>query len=140
LLLRSQRLSKQRAQLPGVIYRRAVAQLEADCNILLSQRVQTPEAQKLLRRYQKHRSSLFVFLYHPEVPYDNNGSERALRNSVIHRKVSGGFRSEAGADAHTIVSSVVDTARKRDQDILSVLQDLIGPPAPSPAATHSLAG
>jgi transposase len=140
LLLRSQRLSKQRAQLPVVIYRRAVAQLEADCNTLLLQLVQTPEAQKLLRRYQKHRFSLFVFLYHPEVPYDNNGSERALRNSVIHRKVSGGFRSEAGADAHAIVCSVVDTARKRDQDILSVLQDLIGPPAPTPAATYSLAG
>jgi transposase len=139
LLLRSQRLSKQRARLPVVIYRRAVAQLEADCNILLSQLVQTPEAQKLLRRYQKHRSSLFVFLYYPQVPYDNNGSERALRNSVIHRKVSGGFRSAAGADAHTIVSSVVDTARKRDQDLLSVLQDLIGPPAPTPAATYSLA-
>ena len=46
----------------------------------------------------------------------------------------------AGADAHTIVSSVVDTARKRDQDILLVLQDLIGPPAPTPAANYSLAG
>ena len=43
----------------------------------------------------------------------NNASERALRNSVIHRKVSGGFRSDAGAEAHAVVSSVVDTARKR---------------------------
>lgn len=138
LLLRSQRLSKQRAQLPVVIYRHAVALLEADCTMLLSQLVPTPEAHKLLHRYQKHRSSLFVFLYHPKVPYDNNGSERALRNSVIHRKVSGGFRSDVGADAHAIVSSVVDTARKRDQDILQVLQHLIGPPAPTPAAAPSL--
>jgi transposase len=139
LLLRSQRLSKRRQQLPVTIYRRAVARLEADCDALLAQPVTTPEALKLLRRYHKHRQALFVFLYHPNVPYDNNGAERALRNSVIHRKVSGGFRSEAGADAHAIVSSVVDTARKRDQDIVDVLQDLIGPPAPTRAA-HCLFG
>jgi transposase len=131
LLLRSQRLSKQRKQLPITFYQRAVARLEADCDALLARSVVTPEALKLLRRYHKHRRALFVFLYHPSVPFDNNGAERALRNSVIHRKVSGGFRSDAGADAHAIVSSVVDTARKRDQDIVQVLQDLIGPPAPT---------
>ena len=113
LLLRSQGLSKRCEQLPLVIYRRAVAQLEADCDVLLNEQVETPEAQRLLNRYQKHRQVLLVFLHHPNVPYDNNAAERALRNSVIHRKVTGGFRSEAGAEAHTIVSSVVDTARKR---------------------------
>ena len=139
LLLRSQRLSRRREEMPVAIYQRAVAQLEADCDALLSQPVTTPEARKLLRRYRKHRHGLFVFLYHASVPYDNNGAERALRNSVIHRKVSGGFRSAAGADAHAIVSSVVDTARKRGQDILETLQRAIGPPAPTPAV-HSLAG
>jgi transposase len=131
LLLRSQRLSKRREQLPVTLYQRAVARLEADCDTLLAQPVATPEAHRLLRRYLKHRQALFVFLYHPKVPFDNNGAERALRNSVIHRKVSGGFRSQAGADAHAIVSSVVDTVRKRDQDIVETLQDLIGPPAPT---------
>lgn len=130
LLLRSQRLVKRREQLPATVYQRAVTQLEADCDILLRGPVTTPEAQKLQRRYQKHHNSLFVFLYYPGVPYDNNASERALRNSVIHRKVSGGFRSETGASAHAIVASVVDTARKRGQDILDVLQAHIGHPAP----------
>ena len=129
LLLRSQRLAKQREQLPVARYWRAVVQLEAACDVLLSQPVLTPEAQRLRRRYLKHRQSLFVFLYHSDVPFDNNASERALRNSVIHRKVSGGFRSDNGAQAHAIVSSVADTARKRDQDILAVLQRHIGQPA-----------
>ena len=129
LFLRSQRLVKQRGQLPANLYWPAVAQLEADCEALLTEPVLTPEAQRLQRRYQKHRQALFVFLYHPNVPFDNNASERALRNSVIHRKVSGGFRSQNGARAHAIVSSVADTARKRDQDILAVLQQYIGQPA-----------
>lgn len=42
LLLRSQRLSKQREQLPAVIYRQAVVQLEDDCDALLSEQVETP--------------------------------------------------------------------------------------------------
>jgi transposase len=131
LLLRSQRLVKRREQLPAIIYQQAVAHLEADCDALLGEPVVTPEAQKLQVRYQKHRSSLFVFLYRPGVPYHNNASERALRNSVIHRKVSGGFRSEAGAHAHAVVASVVDTSRKRGQVILDVLQAHIGHPAPT---------
>ena len=75
------------------------------------------------------------------VPCDNNASERALRNSVIHRKVSGGFRSDAGAEAHAVVSSVVDTARKHwssdaiakgqsGEDVFETLQGHIGSPAP----------
>ena len=88
------------------------------------------DAQRLQRRYRKHRDSLFVFLHISGVPYDNNASERALRNSVIHRKVSGGFRSDAGAEAHAVVSSVVDTARKRGEDVFETLQSHIGSPAP----------
>jgi transposase len=121
------------------IYRQAVAQLEADCDALLNRQVETPKAQKLAKRYRKHRSALFVFLHHPDVPYHNNAAERALRNSVIHRKVTGGFRSESGAKAHAVVSSIVDTARKRGQDILEVIQELVGPPAPTQPA-HTLAG
>jgi len=131
LFLRAQRLAKQRQQLPLHLYQRAVAQVEAEADALWNFPLTTPEALRLQRRYRKHRASLFAFLHHPQVPPDNNAAERALRNSVIHRKVSGGFRSEAGAQAHAIVASVADTARKRNQDVLAVLQDFIGQPAPT---------
>lgn len=137
LLLRSQRLSRRREELSFVRYQHAIAQLEADCDALLAQHVEKPEAQKLLNRYRKHRRALFLFLYHTDVPFDNNAAERALRNSVIHRKVTGGFRSEAGAKAHAIVASVVDTTRKQGQDILAVLQGHIGTPAPTQFAHGS---
>jgi transposase len=129
LFLRAQRLAKQRSQLSVQLYHRAVTQLETEADTLWNFPLSTPEALRLQRRYRKHRAALFVFLHHPQVPPDNNASERALRNSVIHRKVSGGFRSETGAQAHAIVVSVADTARKRNQDVLAVLQDFIGQPA-----------
>ncbi len=40
---------------------------------------------------------MHTFLTHPEVKPDNNDAERALRPVVIHRKVSGGARSDWGA-------------------------------------------
>ena len=131
LFLRAKRLSEHRDTLPATHYQQQMAAIEATCDALLNQPVASEWGRNLQRRYRKHRASLFVFLYRSDVPFDNNGSERDLRNSVVHRKVSGGFRSQSGADAHAIVSSVVDTARKRDLDIVAVLQDLIGPPAPT---------
>ena len=131
LLLRSQRLLKRRLSLPADRFKLAVTQIEAACDRLLAETLTGTEALRLQRRYLKHRASLFVFLHHSVVPFHNNASERALRNSVIHRKVSGGFRSQSGADAHAIVASVSDTARKRHQDVFSVLQSLIGHPTPS---------
>ena len=44
--------------------------------------------------------------------------------------MSGGFRSDAGAEAHAIVSPVVDTARKRGEDVFGTLQGHLGSPAP----------
>jgi transposase len=130
LLLHSQRLVKQRGRLPPEIFQREVEKVESGLGDLLEWKICGVEAQKLQRRYRKHRDSLFIFLHIPGVPYDNNASERALRNSVIHRKVSGGFRSDAGAEAHAVVSSVVDTVRKRGDDVFETLQGHIGFPAP----------
>jgi len=130
LLLHSQRLVKHRARLPPKIYQREVEKVEATLDDMLEWEVCGVETQRLQKRYRKHRDSLFVFLHIPGVPYDNNASERALRNSVIHRKVSGGFRSDAGAEVHAVVSSVVDTARKRGEHVFETLQGHIGSPAP----------
>jgi transposase len=39
---------------------------------------------------------MFTFLLHPRVPPTNNAAEQALRESVIHRKISGLVRNEKG--------------------------------------------
>jgi transposase len=53
---------------------------------------------RLRKRYGRNRSHLFTFLEHPDTPPDNNGSERELRPIATYRKVTGGFRSNWGAD------------------------------------------
>jgi transposase len=68
------------------------------------------------------------------VPPTNNASERSLRPSVVHRKVTGGFRDEAWATAYAALRRVTDTARKRGQAIFATLLAAAGPPLHAPAA------
>jgi hypothetical protein len=67
--------------------------VERFCDWLLAQLLQYPEAKRLLKRYHKYRDCLFVFLHRTGVSSTNNVSERKLRPSVVHRKVTGCFRS-----------------------------------------------
>src|SRR5215204_7164179 len=107
--------------LRGAAYTAAVAAIERRCDALLATPVAGAEASRLWVRFREHRDSLFVFLYDTAVPPTNNASEQALRQSVVHRKVTGGFRSEWGAEAHAIVTTVLDTARKRGEELLATL-------------------
>jgi transposase len=85
------------------------------------------EGRRLQKRYQQHRDSLYVFLERTDVDPTNNASERDLRNSVIHRKVTGGHRSAAGAAASAILTTVLTTARKRGHNLYDALRSLAGP-------------
>jgi transposase len=84
-------------------------------------------ARRLQKRYREHRDSLYVFLDRSDVEPTNNGSERDLRNSVIHRKVTGGFRSAWGAEASAIFTTLLTTARKRGENLLDALRAVAGP-------------
>ena len=119
-------------QLRGGAYTAAVRKLEADRDRLLATPVEGAEASRLWVRFREHRESLFPFLYDAAVPPTNNASEQALRHSVVHRKVSGGFRSDWGAEAHAIVTTVLDTARKRGEGVLATLHAALGSPAVLP--------
>ena len=123
---------RDRGELRGAAYTAAVQKIEADCDALLAIPVAGADASRLWVRFREHREQLFVFLYDPTVPPTNNVSEQALRNSVVHRKVTGGFRSDWGADAHAIVTTVLDTARKREEDLLTTLHIALGQPTAIP--------
>ena len=54
-----------------------------------------------------------TFLLDENIPPDNNGSERAIRNIKVKQKVSGQFKSFEGAVYYSNIRSIVDTSRKR---------------------------
>lgn len=84
--------------------------------ILKTQHSQTCTFQKSMIKY---RNYLFSCLYDLNVPPDNNGSERALRNIKVKQKVSGQFKS--GQDTFCVLRSVIDTLRKRQLNVLDYL-------------------
>jgi transposase len=55
------------------------------------------------------------------VPPTNNASEQALRNSVIYRKVTGGFRSIPGAQCYADLLSLLESARRQHRCFFDTL-------------------
>jgi len=69
---------------------------------------------------------LFTFLYCPGlVDATNNLAERVMRMLVVIRKNWGGNRTERGARAQAILTSVLGTARQQDKDVFELLTDLL---------------
>lgn len=82
------------------------------------------QAKTLQKKLLKIRDHLLVFLYYDKVPADNNGSEQAIRNIKVKQKISGQFKSIAGAEAFAVIRSIIDTAIKQDVNVFYVLEKI----------------
>lgn len=135
LLRRSEAAAKQHDTLSPEEFERQKQVIHTECQALLAEDTPNAEGLKLQKRYREHLAKLFVFLERPDVPFDNNGSERDLRNSVIHRKVTGGFRSKWAPKTFAIITTVIETAKKRDQRVFATLLAGIGRTLPCDTPT-----
>lgn len=84
----------------------------------------TNSENKLKKRFEKVKNNLFMFLDYDDVPPTNNCSEQALRNSVIFRKVTNGFRSQEGKDIFANYRTVIDTGKKQGKKILDSILEI----------------
>jgi len=83
--------------------------------LLNQEAIPKSETHKQLNSLQKahKKNQIFTFLEHPNIPPDNNGTERAIRNVKVKLKVSGQFKSFQGAKDYASLRSIIDTSRKR---------------------------
>jgi transposase len=79
------------------------------------------EERKLQKCFIKYRDWIFTFMAYPDVPPDNNSSERAMRAAKVKDKISGGFRSPAGATRFADLLSLTHTLRKQHLPLLDSL-------------------
>lgn len=82
---------------------------------------------RLLNRLRKFKAHICLFAEDFSVPFDNNQAERDIRFTKVKQKVSGGFRTKAGAVTFFDIMSYIATARKQGFDpfqaILFALED-----------------
>ena len=102
--------------------------LEAELDRLLSRSYRDPANQRLANHLLRERPDLFTFLYCPGLDATNNAAERALRPLVVARKNWGGNRTEKGARAQAVLSSILATAQQQGKNPLEVLIELLVSP------------
>jgi transposase len=99
-------------------------------------RARRSPAANLLVRLDAHRDEVLRCLDDTRVPFDNNQAERDLRMVKLQQKISGCWRTPAGAEAFLALRSYVATARKHGMNPLAVLGQLFEGrpwlPAPAP--------
>ncbi|MBM4258974.1 MAG: transposase [Deltaproteobacteria bacterium] len=75
-------------------------------------RIRRRTGHSLLLRLRDHKEDTLRFLSDPTVPFSNNQAERDLRMMKVRQKISGGFRSDIGAQTFVTLRTVLSPARK----------------------------
>ena len=77
----------------------------------------------LALRLQAHKEDTLRFLIDPAVPFTNNQAEQDGRMMKLKQKISGGFRSQKGAEDFAVIRSFISTARKQGWNVIPALMD-----------------
>ena len=77
-------------------------------------------ATKYQKRFIRFRQSLFTFLEHDDIPWNNNTAERAIRHLAIQRKISGSF-FQPSAQNYLVLLSIAQTCRFQGKSFLDFL-------------------
>ena len=88
----------------------------------LLDQAKTPKTMIFQNSMSDYRNYLFPFLYDKDIPPDNNGSERGIRNIKVKMKISGQFKT--GYDIFAKLRSVIDTCIKRKLPVLHAMQQI----------------
>ena len=123
MLMEAQKLKKQLIPADYYYPNHARSNLERELDNLLSEPLDPKHKEMITfqKRIIKYRDHVFTFLYHPWVPPDNNGSERAIRNVKVKQKISGQFKIYHAAENFALLRSIIDTAIKNEQNVLQAL-------------------
>lgn len=80
------------------------------------------DAIRIAKELRRRRDMLFTFVINKNVPWHNNNAERDIRQGVLHRKISGGRRTWAGAEVFEILLSISETAKKRGNKFIDLVK------------------
>jgi len=125
LILRAVAIGRRRAALTDATLRQYRQALGRQMDTVMACQPTNKHGIRLRKRFGALRDELFTFVTERDVPATNNGSERALRPSVIFRKVTNGFRSEWGRDFYAAVRSVIGTGQRANLSPFQAIQNAL---------------
>lgn len=91
----------------------------------LKRRQKKSKAMNLLLRFKGHKEKILAFMYHFNVPFDNNLSERDIRMTKTKQKISGTFRTLKGAVMFCRARSYISTAKKNGINVFEAISNVI---------------
>ena len=81
--------------------------------------------ERLAKHLYKHTGEWFMFLVDSNIPATNYRAEQALKVPIVNRKVWGGNRTPAGADAQVVNASVIATCKNRVQSATTFISQAV---------------
>jgi len=126
LLRDALQLKAEKATVTADVFASRAMELEERLDQLIHERRQftDPDNVRFAKRLRKHREHLLRFLYVDELDATKNLAERQLRPAVITRKTTGCNRVAGGAEAHSILASVLAICHQRAIPVLDFLVEL----------------
>ena len=79
-------------------------------------------ALKCKRRLEKNRETLFTFLDHDDIPWNNNNAEHAVKAFALLRRDFDGLSTEKGIKEYLILLSICQTCKFMGVDFLDFLR------------------
>jgi hypothetical protein len=111
-------------------------------DLLLGTHTKHPQCLRIRRRLFNHCGELFTFLNDPQVPADNNGTERDIRSLAAARNDGGTHRAEWSAEAFARLKSIIVTGMKNGVRFAQYGMEVVGAklgggPLPLPLAPNT---
>lgn len=86
---------------------------------------QALDAKKIQTRIANQNKNLITALLYENIPLTHNLAEQGIRPLVVTRKISGGSRSEEGADTHAVHMSIFHSAVKQKKPLIQTYKSLL---------------
>ncbi|PWR70095.1 IS66 family transposase [Methanospirillum stamsii] len=104
----------------------AYAEFQAEIMALLDREWVDKDVIRIAKELRKREKMLLTFMLYDDVPWHNNDAERAIRQGVLHRKISGGRRTWVGADVFGVLLSIYETSKKRKERFIGIVGEKLG--------------
>ncbi|QDU95802.1 IS66 family transposase [Lignipirellula cremea] len=121
----AKKLHAAKATTAAVDYDIAAMRLESRLATIAGEAWNHPDAARLAKRLAKYGDQLLTFLWHDEIPSDNNHGERQIRPAVMIRKNSYGNHSDRGMLTQSVLMTIFRTLKLRNQQPLETILEAL---------------